>query len=173
MSRLAVWPLASLGLAATLAAGTAGGGRPDPDARVELEVAGLLPMGEGAGTVLVLREKGAQTLLPLLVPAPGAGDHEGELRSPGLLGQAIAALGARVTEVEIDRAEETRTGAKVRLAQGERSVELRGRPSESVSLAISAKAPIVTTRRLLDESGLSPEDLAKAKRKVRSRGERL
>jgi bifunctional DNase/RNase len=164
------WPLAGI-LAATLAS-AAGSGR-DPEARVELEVAGLLPMGEGEAAVLVLREKGAQTLLPLVVPGSGAGEHAGELKSPGLLGQAISALGARVTEVVIDRAEESRAGAIVRLAQGTRRVELRGRPSESVSLAVSTKAPIVTSRRLLDESGLTPEDLARARKKVRSKGERL
>jgi bifunctional DNase/RNase len=130
-------------------------------------------MGEGAAAVLVLREKGAQTLLPLVVPGPGPGQHAGELRSPGLLGQAIAALGARVTEVEIERAEETRAGAKVRIVQGARSVELRGPPSESVSLAVSARAPIVTTRRLLNESGLTPDDLQKAKAKRRSKPDRL
>src|SRR5574337_1820929 len=84
-------------------------------ARVELEMAGVLPMPEGTASILVLREKGASTLLPLIVP----GDVTGrDPRGGSLLGQAIEALGARVSEVEIDRAEETRAGARVRLAQG-------------------------------------------------------
>ena len=58
----------------------------------------------------------------------------------GLLGQAIEALGGRISEVEIDRAEETRAGARVRLTQGGRRVELRARPSESVALALAAQA---------------------------------
>jgi bifunctional DNase/RNase len=173
VTRAPLWPLAILGLAVALGA-TAGRAEGDgPEARVELEVAGLLPMGEGETAVLVLREKGAKTLLPLVLPRSGAGEHEGELRSPGLLGQAIAALGARVTEVEIDRAEESRAGARVRLAQGTRTLELRARPSESISLAVSARAPIVTTRRLLDEAGLTPDDLAKAHRAHKEDAERL
>jgi hypothetical protein len=140
---------------------------------VELEVIGLLPLGEGSTAVLVLREKGARTLLPLVIPGSGVGEHGSGLRGPGLLGQAIEALGARVREVEIDRAEESRAGARVRLTQGARSIELRGRPSESVALAVSARVPIVTTRRLMDESGLTPEDLTRARRKRLERGERL
>jgi bifunctional DNase/RNase len=128
--------------------------------RIELEVAGVLPMQEGGASVLVLREKGARTLLPLVVPggdAPHSGAH-----GTGLLGRAIEALGGRVSEVEIERAEETRSAARVRLAQGARRVELRARPSESVALAMAAGVPIVTTRRVLDESGVTPEDLVRA-----------
>ena len=171
-ARLRAVPAALLG-AALVIGGT--GARPSRDGaeRVELEVAALLPMGEGEATVLVLREKGARTILPLVIPGGRLGEHENELRGPGLLGQAIEALGARVAEVQIDRAEETRTGARVRLAQGGRSMEVRGPPSESVALAISAKAPIVTTRRLLDEAGLTPEDLARLHRKARHGEKRL
>ena len=165
---LVVVPWAALAVAGTAARPSRDGGE-----RVELEVAALLPMGEGEATVLVLREKGARTILPLVIPGGRLGEHENELRGPGLLGQAIEALGARVAEVQIDRAEETRTGARVRLAQGTRSLELRGPPSESVALAISAKAPIVTTRRLLDEAGLTPEDLARVHRRSRLGEQRL
>ncbi len=169
-ARLRAMPVAVLG-AALLLGGTASPGH-DGD-RVELEVAGLLPMGEGEAAVLVLREKGARTILPLVVPAGRLGDAANELRGPGLLGQAIEALGGRVSEVQIDRAEESRSGARVRLAQGGRSLEVRGSPSESIALAISAKVPIVTTRRLLDESGLTPDDLAKAHRKAKRGEQRL
>jgi hypothetical protein len=136
---------------------------------VELEVAGLLPMGEGAAAVLVLREKGARTILPLVMPGDRLGEGENELKGPGLLGQAIEALGGRVSEVQIDRAEESRTGARVRVAQNGRTVELRGAPSESVALALSAKAPIITTRRVIEEAGLTPEDLARTH--ARSKGD--
>jgi hypothetical protein len=163
-------PLALLG-AALVVGGTAAG--PPRDDRVELEVAGLLPMGEGSAAVLVLREKGSKTILPLVMPGDRLGEGENELKGPGLLGQAIEALGGRVAEVQIDRAEESRTGARVRVAQNGRTVELRGAPSESVALAISARVPIVTTRRLIDEAGLTPEDLAKIHARARSGGRRL
>jgi hypothetical protein len=142
-------------------------------ARVELEVAGVLPMPEGSASILVLREKGARVLLPLVIPGGDDVSGRGDVHGGGLLGQAIEALGGRVSEVEIDRAEETRAGARVRLAQGGRHVELRARPSESVALALAAGVPIVTTRRVLDEAGLTPEDLAKAHAKVKGGEQRL
>lgn len=165
-------PLVVLGAALLAGGAAARPAPPDAGERVELEVAGLLPLGEEAA-VLVLREKGSRTILPLVIPGAQLGDGESELRRPGLLGQAIEALGARVWEVWIDRAEESRSAARVQLAQGERRLELRGMPSESVALAISAKVPIVTTRRLLDEAGLTPADLAQAHRAARRAARRL
>jgi bifunctional DNase/RNase len=165
-------PVVLLG-AALVVGGASAGPRSDGTERVELEVAGLLPIGEGAGAVLVLREKGTRTILPLVLPAARAGEGEYELRGPGLLAQVIEALGGRVSEVEIEHAEESRTGAKVRLAQGGRSLELLGPPSESVALAISAKVPIVTRRRVLEEAGLTPEDLAKVHGRAKRSERRL
>jgi hypothetical protein len=165
-------PVVLLG-AALVVGGTAARPRADANDRIELEVAGLLPVGEGSAAVLVLREKGTRTILPLVLPGARSGDGDAELRAPGLLSQAIEALGGRVSEVEIERAEETRTGAKVRLAQAGRTLELLGPPSESVALAVSAKVPIVTRRRVLEESGITPEDLAKAHRKAKAGERRL
>jgi uncharacterized protein len=147
----------SVGVVAAAARGAAHDGR----ARVELELVGVLPVPEGPAGILVLREKGRQTILPLFVP-------EGRRFSPGaggasLLDRAIAALGGRVAEVEIERAEETSAGARVRISQAGRPLELQAIPSESIALAVSARVPIVASRRLLDEEGLTPQDLAKAR----------
>jgi hypothetical protein len=162
MANAGILALPAAALAGAVALTTAAHPPPaDAPVRIELEVAGVLPAPEGTGSILVLREKGARTLLPLVVAGaepPGRGDAAGA----GLLGQAIEALGGRVSEVEIDRAEETKAGARVRLAQGTRRVELRARPSESVALALATGVPIVTTRRVLDEAGLTPEDLERA-----------
>jgi uncharacterized protein len=128
--------------------------------RVQLEFVGVLPVPEGAAGILVLREKGDTTLLPLLVP-------DGKRFSPGasggsLLDRAIEALGGHLAEVEIERAEETSGGAKVRLTQGGRTLELQAVPSESIALAVAAGVPILASRRLLEEEGLTPADLVKA-----------
>lgn len=139
--------------------------------RVELEVAGILPMPEGSSAIVVLREKGSRTLLPLIVPG-GMTEGKADARG-GLLGRTIEALGGRVAEVEIDRAEETRAGSRVRLTQGTKKLELHARPSESVALAMAAKVPIVTTRRVLEQAGLSPEDLARVHSKVNAGDSRL
>ncbi len=134
--------------------------RPRSRQHVELELAGVLPMPEGSAAIVVLREKGSETILPLVVPdgtrfGPGSG------RAPGLLRQAIEALGARVAVVEIEAVAESTAGARVRLARGGQRIELEAAASDSIALAVAAGAPIVTTRRLLDEAGLTPEDLAR------------
>ncbi len=162
--------LLALAASPARAPGDAAGG--EDTVRVELEVAGILPMPEGSAAVVVLREKGARTLLPLIVPG-GLAEARPDAHGGGLLGRAIEALGGRVSEVEIDRAEETHAGARVRLAQGGRRVELRARPSESVALAMAAKVPIITTRRVLEKAGISPEELARAHAKVKAGERRL
>lgn len=157
---------------------TAAQPRKDP-ARVELELAGVLPMPEDAGCILVLREKGRRTILPVLVAGADARDLPARLRSrraPGLLGATLEALGARVREVQLASADETAGAARVRLAQGGHQVDVDARPSESIALAVSAGAPIFTTRAVLDENGLTPEDLEHAKGRAsreRAHGVRL
>lgn len=134
------------------------------DGRVELVVAAVLPMPEGPAGLVVLRERAGGTVLPLLVPdgdAIGAGTKAGGA-AEGLLGRALDALGARVREVELDATEETSAGARVRLAQGGREVDVPARPSESLALALAAGVPIFTTRQLLARSGLTPAELREA-----------
>jgi bifunctional DNase/RNase len=152
-------------VAGAMALGAAANPAGESAERVELEVAGVLPMPDGEAAILVLREKGAKRLLPLIVP--GGGAERGGAHGGGLLGDAIEALGGRVSEVEIERAEETRAGARVRLAQGARQLELRARPSESVALAVASGVPIVARRKLLEEAGLTPEDLERTHSKLK------
>lgn len=165
---------APLALASALVLTARAGAAPDAaDRRIELEVAGVLAMPEGTASLLVLREKGAATLLPLVVPGTDADELGGRLdarRTPELLGEAIRALGAEVREVEIAAAVEAAGSARVRLAQGGRRLELAGRAAEAVVLAVAAGAPIVATRRVLDEQGLTAEDLAAAKARLGSAG---
>ncbi len=154
-------PAAVLVGAVALAAGTAS----DPAApagRVALEVAGVLQMPDSTAAILVLREKGASKVLPIIVPDGHAIAGHGLDHAPeGLLGGAIQALGARVAEVEIEQAEETSSSACIRLTQGGKRIELHASPSESVALALSAGAPIITSRRVMEEAGFTPEDVAR------------
>lgn len=152
---LMMLPLASLAALLLTAAHAPAAG----SSRVELELAGVLPMPEAPAGIVVLRVKGESTILPFVVPdgrrfEAGGGD--------GLLGRAIEALGARVSRVEIEGAEESSAGARVHLAQGGKDVEVRAAPSESIALALAAKVPIVATRRVVEEAGLTPGDLARA-----------
>jgi bifunctional DNase/RNase len=171
MPRLLVLP--SIAVAAVLAVAGSAAGRGAPDGRVELEVAGVLPVPGEPVSILVLREKGTKTLLPLFVSASAGSDAGDDKHPSGLAGEAISALGGRVAEVQIDRAEEEPAAARVRLSQGGRRLEVRARPSESVALALAAGAPILTTRRVLDQSGLTEEDLVRAHRRAAHRVRRL
>jgi bifunctional DNase/RNase len=153
----------------------AGSGRPASprDERVTLEVAGVLPIQDDAASLVVLREKGSQTLLPVLMPAPAGRNVAARLRQRGrggadLLGGALAALGARVEEVELEAATETAHGARVRLRQGGRALELDGLTSEAIALAVGSGAPLVARRALLLADGLGPEDLKQLHERHRS-----
>jgi hypothetical protein len=154
---LMLLPLASFVVVVLTAAHAPAADRSVP---VELELAGVLPMPEAPAGIVVLRVKGSDTILPLVVPDGRAFQTPGG--DGGLLGRAIEALGGRVSRVEIDRAEETSAGARVHLAQGGRDVAVPAVPSESIALALAAHVPIVAARQLVEEAGLTPEDLAKA-----------
>ena len=142
-------------------------GTPQPPDMVEMEVAGVFPLEGGQAAMLVLREKGRETLLPIVVGRGEADAIEMRLdhREPSrprvqeLLKSTIDALGGRVVRVEIRDASEALYRAKVHLAQGSQRVELEARPSDSVVLALSAAAPIFAARELVREAGLTREDL--------------
>jgi bifunctional DNase/RNase len=152
--------------------------RADPADRIELEVVGVLPMADEGASVVVLREKGAARILPLLVPAHTGRSVDARLKAgaerapPTLLDSTLRALGAKVVEVELDAAEETASAATVRLAAGSRALEITARASESVALAVGAGARIVARRRLLDAEGLDKDDLARLRRSGRRAGEK-
>jgi uncharacterized protein len=169
LAGLLVLPLAA-GL--TLASGAVHTAAAPRTPRIELEVAGVLPLPEEWAIVLVLREKGAGTLLPVIVPGQDGKDlrkalahdsaaegTEGGEAADSLLDRAITALGAKVVEVQLDEAEETARAARVHIVQDGRNVEVAARPSESIPLAVAVGAPIVTTRRVLDEAGVSRAEL--------------
>lgn len=136
-------------------------------ARVRLDVAGVLPLEESGASILVLRERGSRTILPVMVPGPGRElRRKVEGREPSSVLAAIQALGGKVLEVEIASADEVAGGARIRVAQGARRVTLDGIPSESVALAVAAGAPIVTSRAVIDAAGLTPDDLARARERL-------
>lgn len=158
-------PLLAGACAALLAAGAP---RADPARNlVEMEVLGVVAMESEAASVLVLRQKGEQTVLPIFV-----GRNEGsaiDLRLKGaaathphatdLLANAIAALGGKVTRVEILGVQAAIFRARVTLAQGDRRLELEARPSDSVALALAQNAPIFASREVVRDAGLTPSDL--------------
>lgn len=145
---------------------------PAPGAElVELEVLGVVPLDAEPSSVLVLRQKDGTILLPILV-----GRNEGaaialrlkraaprHTQAADLLEKAIAALGGRVMRVAIEAEQAVLFHARVTLQQGERRLEVEGRPSDSVALAVAAHAPIFVSRQLLKDAGLAQDDLGRLK----------
>jgi bifunctional DNase/RNase len=140
----------------------------EPD--VEMEVLGVVPLESESASLLILRQKGARTVLPIFVGRSEGAAIEQRLKhpparrphGPDLLSKAIGALGGKVSRVSIEGAQAAIFSARVTLQQGDRKVEVEGRPSDSVALAIASHAPIFATRALVSEAGLTEEDLARA-----------
>lgn len=143
--------------------------------RAQLELVGVSQIGEGAATLLILREKGSRTILPLLLPGDSGRSLGSDLqsrRAPDLLGVTLRALGARVQEVELlGSKDEVQTG-RARVAQGHKVVDVAGRPSELVALAVTTGAPMYIGRRLLAEAGLTPEDIERARQRLAAHDDR-
>jgi hypothetical protein len=141
---------------------------------VEMEVAAVVPL-EGQAAVLVLGQKGTGTVLPVFIGQPeGSAIEQGMRRVPtprplthDLLGEAIAALGARVQRVDIDAFRGSTFHAKVRLAQGARALTLDARPSDAVALAVRVRAPIYADSRIVKGQGVSREELDRLRRRQR------
>ncbi len=138
-----------------------------PQDVVELEVLGVVPLESEAASILVLRQKDAQVVLPIYVGREEGADIDLRLRrAPStrshaidLLAGAIVTLGGKVTRVEIQSVHAALFRARVLVQQGDRRLELEGRPSDSVALALAEHAPIFAARRVMTEAGLVPSDL--------------
>ncbi|GEJ57311.1 bifunctional nuclease family protein [Anaeromyxobacter diazotrophicus] len=163
-------------LLASLLAGATSLGAAPPGGRaelVEVEVAGVLPLEAESGSLLVLRAKPSGTMLPIFVGQTEGAALDRRLRrgppgrpgSADLLEHAIAALGGRVARVAIEGEQAALFRGRVVLQQGDRRLELEARPSDSIALAVAARAPIFASRQVLAEAGLTREDLARQRRR--------
>ncbi|MFL5264807.1 MAG: bifunctional nuclease family protein [Anaeromyxobacteraceae bacterium] len=145
---------------------------------VELEVLGVVPLESESASLLVLRQKGAATVPPIFVGRGEAaaiqrrlaGDAASRPGAADLMERAIGALGGRVVRVEIEGMHAAVFRARVTLEQAQRRVVVDARPSDSVALAMSARAPIFASREVLAEAGLTKEDLERM-HKLPERGE--
>jgi bifunctional DNase/RNase len=136
---------------------------------IELEVLGVVPLESDSGSILVLRQRGARTLLPIFIGRAEGDDIDGRIkRRPATLGRgadlahkSIEALGGKVTRVVIDGADGRQFRARVAVDQGQNHHDLEARPSDSVALALASRAPIYATRHVMSEAGLTEQDLAR------------
>ena len=95
--------------------------------------------------------------------------------SHDLLTAVITALGGKVSHVVIRDLQQDTFFASVVLDQGGRELQLDARPSDSVALAVRAKAPIFVESSVLDVAGVVEQvDLREeAKTRSQNHGETL
>ena len=91
--------------------------------------------------------------------------------SHDLLRAAIASLGGTVSHLVIHDLQHDTFFASVILDQGGREVRLDARPSDSVALAVRAKAPIFVDSAVLDRAGIVKEGDLCEEAQVRTRRE--
>jgi uncharacterized protein len=169
-----------LALPGVLAAGAAlvlaGGAGPGGPELLEMEVMGVVPLEDGEANLLVLARKDAGSVLTMVIGRSEAAAIDARLRratpprpmTHDLLGRAIGELGGKVERVEIVAFKDSVFLATVRLKQGGRSLSLDARPSDSVALALRAGAPIYAARKVVEEQGISRDDLEKMRRRGES-----
>lgn len=134
---------------------------------IQLEVRDVVPLVEAQTHAVVLTTKDGAMVLPIFVDESAAvaiAFRLAHLRPPqplsqDLLGSVVTELGARVTEVRIDDLRDDIYTGRVFLQQGKRKVALDARPSDSIAMALDGEARIMVTRKVLDEAGISREEI--------------
>jgi uncharacterized protein len=134
---------------------------------VELEVRDVIPLVEAQTHAVVLTTSDGKLVLPIFVDESAAvaiAFRLAHLRSPqplsqDLLGSVVLELGAKVTEVRIDDLHDDIYVGRVFIEQGERKVAIDARPSDSIAMALDGRARILVTRKVLDEAGISRDEI--------------
>ncbi|MGZ6123889.1 MAG: bifunctional nuclease domain-containing protein [Myxococcales bacterium] len=112
-------------------------------------------------TIVVLAEKHGARRLAIPVTHAEAALIQGALAGGRGLGAAtVEALGGRVLRASIDNALSLRDfRAHLYVGAGTREIALEASAGEALSVALQAGASIVADRALLEEAGVSPDDL--------------
>jgi hypothetical protein len=134
---------------------------------VRLQVRDVIPLVEAQTHAVVLTTEDGALVLPIFVDESAAvaiAFRLAHLRPPqplsqDLLGSVVTELGAKVTEVRIDDLRDDIYTGRVFLEQGKRKVTLDARPSDSIAMALDGEARIMVTRKVLDEAGISREEI--------------
>jgi bifunctional DNase/RNase len=111
--------------------------------------------------LLLLEEVGGDRVLPIFIGAPEAtaiayalgGVETPRPMSHDLLGNVIAALGAKVFAVEITELSDNTFFANVRLLRSGTEINVSARPSDAVALALRVGAPILVNDELMAAEG--------------------
>jgi uncharacterized protein len=148
---------------------------------VEMDVRRVAAI-EGSPAVLLQPHDGEDVVLPIFI-----GENEAnairmrmEKQTPirplthDLLEKMIRTLGGRVLKIEVDDLRDNIYLGTIYVQQGEKTMTLDARPSDSIALALGTGAPIYAARKVIDSAGVkgsgAPVDSGGRKRPTR-RGE--
>lgn len=139
---------------------------------VEMEIKDVVPLHEAQAHAVVLVSKDKGIVLPVFVEENEAvaiafrlADQNAPSRSSqDLLDDVIIKLGGHVTEVRIDDVEERIYASHIVIQQGDKKLEMVASAADSISMAISGKAKIFVTRKVLTAGGITRAEIEKLQR---------
>jgi bifunctional DNase/RNase len=114
--------------------------------------------------VVLLRESEQERQLPIFIHATEADAIAAELKSyhparpltHDLLKNTVDALGGVLQYVLINDLRENIFYAVLHIEQGERTVDVDARPSDSIALAVRARCPIYVADHVMEAAGVYP-----------------
>jgi hypothetical protein len=138
---------------------------------VQVKVSGLIVDDNSKSPVVILQEMEGERYLPIWIGPFEAQAIANEIQGKkfprplthDLLASAIGSLKASVSRIVISDLREKTFFASIILQQGGEVVSLDARPSDSIALAVRAKAPIFVSEKVLEGEaagrppGLGPE----------------
>lgn len=128
---------------------------------VEMEVRTVAPV-EGSNAVLLVPRIGEDLILPIFIGDAEASaiqlrlTHQTAPRpmTHDLLETMIKTLGGRVVKIEVDDLKNNIYLGTIYVQQGDKTLTIDARPSDSIALALGTGAPIHAARKVLDEAGV-------------------
>ena len=117
--------------------------------------------------VIVLKEKEGKRLLPIVIGILEATAIKMEVSgyqpprplTHDLLKNTIQELGATLSQIVVVKLEQNIFYAKLVIkTQNQQTIEVDARPSDSIALAVRAKAPIYVAREVLDQVSFQSPD---------------
>lgn len=141
------------------------------DELVEVVVKDVVPL-ESASHAVVLVTRDREIVLPIFVdeaaalaialrlahrPAP----HP---QAQDLMDSMMTELGGELTEVRIDRVDDSVFTGRVLISQGTKRLQLDARPSDSIALALAHGVKIFATRKVLARAGISQAEIDRLQR---------
>lgn len=139
---------------------------------VEMEIKDVVPLHEAQTHAVVLVSKDKGVVLPVFVEeneAVAIAFRLAEQAAPSrssqdLLDDVVVKLGGHVTEIRIDDVEERIYASRVVIQQGDRTLEMLASAADSIAMAISGKARIYVTRKVLTVGGITRSEIEELQR---------